>query len=141
MMKMLALLIPLALATGCKKDDAKAKPQTPEAPKAEVSKPSTAPTEAAKPSDGARFEIKVTEKGFEPESTNVPAGKPVTLVFERTTDKTCAKEVVLTLDDGKKIEKELPLNTPVEIAATFPKAGKLGYACGMDMFKGTVVVQ
>jgi hypothetical protein len=31
--------------------------------------------------------------------------------------------------------------TPVEIAATFPKAGKLGYACGMDMIKGTVVVE
>ena len=33
--------------------------------------------------------------------------------------------------------KDLPLNTPVEIAATFPTAGKLGYAC-MDMVRGTV---
>lgn len=28
------------------------------------------------------------------------------------------KEVVLTLDDGTKVKKELPMNTPVEIAAT-----------------------
>ena len=43
--------------------------------------------------------------------------------------------------DGKKIEKSLPLDAPVEVAATFPKAGKLDYACGMDMIKGTIMVQ
>ena len=122
MMKLAALLIPFAFATACKKEESSPKPT---------------PTKSA---DGTRFDIKVTEKGFEPEDVNVPAGKPVTLVFERKTDQTCAKEVVLTMDDGKKVEKELPLNTPVEIAATFPKAGKLGYACGMDMLKGTIVV-
>ena len=72
---------------------------------------------------------------------SVPVGKPVTLVFERKTEQTCAKQVVLTMDDGKRIEKALPMNAPVEIATTFPKAGKLGYACGMDMIKGTITVQ
>ena len=119
MMKLAALVIPFALLTACKQAD----------------KPT--PTKTA---DG-KFVIAVTEKGFEPDSTTVPAGKPVTLVFERKTDQTCAKSVVLTLDDGKKVEKDLPLNTPVEIAATFPKAGKLGYACGMEMLKGTIVVE
>ncbi len=46
-----------------------------------------------------------------------------------------------SLDDGKKIERALPLDKPVEIAATFPKAGRLGYACSMDMAKGVIVVQ
>ncbi len=92
------------------------------------------------PSDPSKIQISVTEKGFEPESVDVPAGKPVTLVFTRKTDKTCAKEVILTMDDGKKIEKALPLDQPVELATTFSKAGKLGYACGMDMIKGTIVV-
>ena len=96
---------------------------------------------AAKATDASKIDISVTEKGFEPESVDVPAGKPVTIVFTRKTDQTCAKEIVLTMDDGQKIEKKLPLNTPVEIAATFPKAGKLGYACGMDMVKGIIVVQ
>lgn len=69
----------------------------------------------------------------------MPAGKPVTLVFKRVTDKTCAKACVLTMDDGKTIVRELPLDTPVELTATFPKAGKLACACSMNMIKGTVV--
>ena len=127
MMKAAALLIPFALLTACNKKDESAPKPTPAAP--------------TKSADGTRFDIKVTEKGFEPADVAVPVGKPVTLVFERKTDQTCAKQVVLTMDDGKKIEKQLPLNTPVELAATFAKAGKLGYACGMDMIKGNIVVQ
>jgi len=124
MSKLLLVLVPLALIAGCKKkEDA----------------PSSPP--AAKAKDPSRIEITVTEKGFEPESVNVPAGKPVTLVFDRKTDKTCAREVILTMDDGKTIERKLPLDTPVELAVTFPKAGKLGYACSMEMFKGAIVVQ
>jgi plastocyanin domain-containing protein len=129
MKMLLSVLLPIALLSACgkaKKDEGAAKP---------------APTETKKSTDPNRFDISVTENGFEPEETTVPAGKEVKLVFERKTDKTCAKQVILTMDDGKTIQKELPLNTPVEIAATFPKAGKLGYACDMDMIKGHVVVQ
>jgi plastocyanin domain-containing protein len=89
----------------------------------------------------AQYQIDVTEKGFEPGDLAVPAGKQVTIVFDRKTDATCAKQIVLDTGDGNKIQKDLPLNTPVEIAATFPKAGKLSYACGMDMMKGTITVQ
>ena len=95
----------------------------------------------AAPPSATRFEIAVTDKGFEPRDVTVPAGKPVTLVFDRKTDQTCATEIVVEAGDGTKIEKKLPLNTPVEIATTFPKAGKLGYACAMDMMKGTITVQ
>lgn len=126
MTRLLVLFASLALATACnKKGDSSPAPAT----------------TSSKPAGSSRFEIDVTENGFEPSDIAVPAGKPVTLVFERKTEQTCAKQVVLTMDDGKKIEKELPMNTPVEIATTFPKAGKLGYACGMDMLKGTVTVQ
>ena len=96
----------------------------------------TAPKTAA-----PKFEISVTKKGFEPETVNVPANKPVTLVFTRKTQATCTKQIVLTMADGKKIERALPLDTAVAIDVTFPKAGKLGYACGMDMNKGVIVVQ
>jgi plastocyanin domain-containing protein len=88
-----------------------------------------------------RIEIQVTKRGFDPAEVTVPAKTPVTLVFTRKTEATCAKTVVLTLDDGSKIERALPLDKPVEIAATFPKAGTLGYACTMNMTKGTIVVQ
>jgi len=96
--------------------------------------------EPAPAASGSRYEIAVTEKGFEPGDLAVPAGKPVTIVFDRKTDATCAKQIVLDTG-GSKIQKDLPLNTPVEIATTFPKAGKLSYACGMDMMKGTITVQ
>ena len=88
-----------------------------------------------------RIDVSVTKRGFDPDSINVPAKQPVTLVFTRKTDETCTKSVVLTLDDGKKIERALPLDKPVEIAMTFPKAGKLGYSCSMDMAKGVIVVE
>jgi plastocyanin domain-containing protein len=102
---------------------------------------SAAPASATAAADPAKVQITVTEKGFEPDTVTVPAAKPVTLVFTRKTDNTCVKEVILTMGDGTKVEKPLPLDTAVEIAATFPKAGKVGYVCGMDMMKGTIVVQ
>jgi plastocyanin domain-containing protein len=102
---------------------------------------STALADTTPKTDSARIEIAVTRSGFEPGNISVPAKKPVKLVFTRKTDQTCTKSVVVTLDDGKKLERELPLDTPVELAVTFPKAGKLTYACSMDMIKGFVVVQ
>lgn len=96
----------------------------------------------AKPSAAAkRYEITVTEKGFEPEKLTVPSARPVTFVFTRKTDQTCVKKVVLDLGNGKKQERDLPLGKPVEVAATFAKAGQLRYACGMDMMSGTLTVQ
>jgi plastocyanin domain-containing protein len=99
----------------------------------------TASADAPKP-DSSRIAIAVTKRGFDPETISVPARKPVTLVFTRKTDETCTKSIVLTLD-GKKLERALPLDKPVELAVTFPKAGKLSYACSMDMTKGYIVVQ
>lgn len=93
------------------------------------------------PTQTARLDIAVTEKGFEPDNVNVPAGKPVTLVFDRKTDQTCATEVVIPMPDGRKIEKKLPLNVPVEVATTFSSPGKLTYACGLNMMKATITVQ
>jgi plastocyanin domain-containing protein len=94
---------------------------------------------SADPTSGSRIPISVTEDGFAPARVKVPQGKPVTLVFERKTDKTCAKEIVLEVG-GQKIERALPLDTPVEVVVTFRQAGELTYACGMDMVRGTIVV-
>lgn len=88
-----------------------------------------------------RVDIAVTRAGFEPGSIAVAAKEPVTLVFTRKTDATCAKRVILTLDDGKQLARDLPLDTPVELAVTFPRAAKLTYACSMDMVTGVIVVR
>ncbi len=96
--------------------------------------------EPAKATPG-RYDIAVTEAGFRPETIQVPSGRPVTLVFRRKTDATCAKDVVVHVDGTQKIEKALPLDPPVEIVATFPRPGALTCACGMDMVKGHIHVQ
>jgi plastocyanin domain-containing protein len=114
--RMLSFLIPLAFVSTAVRADAPKAKQT-------------------------RFEIAITHSGFEPGSITVPAKIPVELVFTRKTDQTCTKSIVVTVDDGKTIERELPLDKPVAIAVTFPKAGTLGYACSMNMNKGTIVVQ
>ncbi len=115
-----AICVSSALIGGCNKD--------------------TPPTPSA-PAGSNRLEIVVTENGFEPDHLTVEKGKPTTLAFTRKTDKTCAKEVILQVGDGTNVERALPLNVTVEIAATFPKAGEVQFACGMDMVKGHVVVQ
>ena len=88
-----------------------------------------------------RIDISVTKDGFEPKGITVQKGEEVTLVFTRKVERTCAKSVVVRLDGDTKVEKALPLDTPVEITATFPKAGELGYACSMDMLGGVITVR
>ncbi len=89
----------------------------------------------------ARVAIAVTENGFEPESIQVRKGEPVTLVFTRKTKVTCATDVLIKIDDKTSIKKDLPLNAPVEIPVSFPRSGKLRYACGMDMLAGVIHVE
>jgi plastocyanin domain-containing protein len=100
-----------------------------------------ASAESDKKASPKRIEISVTEAGFEPNKVTVKAGEEVTLAFTRKTDETCAKEVVLYVNDKEKVEKKLPLNQVVTVKVKFSKAGELGYACGMNMYKGVIVVQ
>ncbi len=85
-----------------------------------------------------RIELKVTNQGFVPEEVKVKKGEPLELVVTRTTDQTCAKEIVVK-DAG--VSKELPLNKPVSIALTPQKTGELKYACGMNMLTGVLLVE
>ena len=82
--------------------------------------------------------ITVDADGFKPNSVTFKKGAPATLIFTRTTDDTCATEVVFPQLD---IKKELPKNTPVTITVPTDKEQKLTFQCGMGMFKGSVVVK
>ena len=99
-----------------------------------------APPTSSTPAAPTRFQIAVTSAGFEPKNVVVPKGKPIIFTFERRVERTCGTEVVMVVD-GQKIEKELPLNTAVELAITFGTAGTVKYACAMDMIRGTITVQ
>ena len=85
-----------------------------------------------------RITIKVTSKGFEPAIGRARAGSPIILVVTRTTDRTCATELVIR---DRKIRRSLPLNRAVEIRLALEKPGRLRIACGMDMVSGTLIVQ
>ena len=107
-------------------------------------KPAPAPAPAPAPPvvvAPTTIAIEVTSRGFSPNKITVKKGVPVTFVFTRTSDKTCAKEVVIAVGDGTTIERALPLKQKVEIAMTFAKSGELAYACKMDMVTGTISVQ
>ena len=102
---------------------------------------STGPPPASSGSDTAKIQsvkIVVNEQGFEPAKVSLRAGTPARLTFIRTTDKTCATEVVFP---SLNIKRALPLNEPVDIEFTPAKSGEVAFACGMNMFRGTVVVQ
>ena len=81
--------------------------------------------------------ITVNEKGFEPGSLTLKPDVPAEVTFIRTSDATCATSVVIP---DYKIKQDLPLNKPVVVSFT-PKKGTFGFACGMSMFQGKIVVQ
>jgi plastocyanin domain-containing protein len=86
----------------------------------------------------ATVAVKVTDKGFEPSAVTLAKGSAATLVFTRTTDATCAKEVAFP---ELKLKKELPLNTPVAVTIPTGEARTLAFTCGMGMYKSSIVVQ
>ena len=67
-----------------------------------------------------------------------PAGSKATLTFVRTSDKTCATEVVFP---ELNVEKPLPLNVPVSLEVPSDAARTLHFQCGMGMFKGALLVK
>ena len=85
---------------------------------------------------GQTLEMKVTDKGFEPAAAIVRKGEPVTLVVTRTTEKTCATDIVI---DEYGIKTALPLNKPVTVSFTPKKAGELKYGCAMNKMIGGVL--
>jgi cobalt-zinc-cadmium efflux system membrane fusion protein len=90
------------------------------------------------PPDVQSVKILVNERGFEPANVVLRAGAPARLTFLRTTDKTCGTEVVFP---SLNMKRTLPLNQPVDIGFTPAKPGELAFACGMNMLRGTIIVQ
>jgi plastocyanin domain-containing protein len=89
---------------------------------------------------GARVvNISITDEGYRPSPVTLKQGEPVKLVLTRTTDHTCATEIVL---DEHGINTPLPLNQPVEVHFTPTKTGKLVYGCAMGkMISGVLMVE
>ena len=146
----IALTLALAWAPACdkadadKSGDAKAKTEDKADAKPDA-KPEDKPDADVKPADDAavtevaadgRVDISVDASGYHPETISAPANSTITLAFKRTTDAGCGQELVIKALD---IKKDLPLNEVVEIPVSVPESGELGFACGMDMYKGKVI--
>lgn len=75
---------------------------------------------------------------FTPASVTVKAGLPARLHFRRGDKATCADEIVFP-DLG--IRKKIAENQTVTVDVPAQRARTLNFVCGMNMMKGSVVVQ
>ena len=105
--------------------------------RAEVPGSATAGADRSQTSKAQTNRVTVGDQGFQPPRFTLRAGVPARLTFVRTSEKTCATEVIFP---SLKIRRDLPLNKPVEIEFT-PAKGELAFVCGMNMLRGTVVVE
>ena len=81
--------------------------------------------------------VKVSKSGFSPSSIDVEAGHKLNLVFNRADDKNCGSKVVFA---KLGISKTLPVGKDVVVSITPKESGQISFACGMGMYKGSIVV-
>jgi plastocyanin domain-containing protein len=126
-MRALLVLAIAAAVVSCAKD-AEKKPAGP------ATAPVTAGTVGA---DGARrVPITAGTDGYVPGEISAKPNEKLILQVTRTVEGECLSQI--TVAGGPVIE--LPMNKPVDIPVTAPATGKVTFACGMDMFRGTIVV-
>lgn len=82
--------------------------------------------------------VSLTESGYSPTQLRLRKGVPARITFVRKTEDGCGREVVIP---AYNIRRELPLNMPVSVRFTPNRAGTFGFACGMKMLKGTLIVR
>lgn len=75
--------------------------------------------------------------GYTPSVVTLKKGVPAKLIFLRKDPSGCLEQVVMP-DFG--VSSKLPVNKPYVINITPTEVGQFKYACGMNMFFGTVVV-
>ena len=100
-------------------------------------KEASAPAPTLGPTGERVVDFKVTEEGFEPATVSVKKGQPLVMRVTRTTDKTCATELLIAETE---INVPLPLNQVVEVRYTPNKSGQIHYGCGMGMMVSGVLV-
>jgi plastocyanin domain-containing protein len=87
--------------------------------------------------EGRLIPIAVTNDGFSPSTIEAKKGEAITLRFTRTTKSDCLKAIAIP---DLKIERDLPMNTPVDVTIKPDKEGKLVFQCWMAMVRGTINV-
>ncbi len=124
-----ASLVLGSLSFGCGKADANAAPAAAQ---------SGQPAAVAETATGRVVEIKVTDKGFEPKTVEAKKGETVSLKFVRSTTSECLKAISIP---SLKINRDLPMNTPVIVNVPAEKEGKIVFQCWMAMVMGEIDVK
>ena len=76
--------------------------------------------------------------GYSPDLIRVQAGMPLRLVFDRQESGDCTSRVVFP-DFG--VSRSLPAFATTAVEFTPDRAGEFGFACGMNMVHGTLLVE
>ncbi|MBC7806976.1 MAG: cupredoxin domain-containing protein [Akkermansiaceae bacterium] len=76
--------------------------------------------------------------GYSPASVSVKAGKPVELTFVRKSAAGCDGELLIP---SLKVNKILKQGDKTVVRFTPKKGETIAYSCGMNMYKGRVVVK
>lgn len=84
------------------------------------------------------FKIVVSKDGFTPEEVTFQKGQPLKLAFFRVDEENCADEVVFK---ELKITKKLPVGEVVLVDVPTNKTGAINFTCGMNMYKGKIVIE
>lgn len=98
--------------------------------------------EAAQPEviDGVQvITVKVEDMGYTPNRIAFKAGVPAKIIFDQHGTTECAWDV-MSKDLGIKLTP-LPEGEQTAVEFTPQEAGTYTFTCGMDMLKGTVVVE
>jgi cytochrome c biogenesis protein CcmG/thiol:disulfide interchange protein DsbE len=85
-----------------------------------------------------RATIYVNAEGYRPTNVVLRRGIPTRLTFIRTDAEGCGTEIVIP---ALGINRPLPLNVPVVVSFTPNKSGRFKLTCGMDMFRGSLIVR
>jgi plastocyanin domain-containing protein len=80
----------------------------------------------------------IVKGGYQPRSIVVKAGRPVRLTFTRKEASSCGEELVFP-DFGKR--EHLPENQAVAVDINPEKPGEYDFTCGMNMYRGKLIVE
>jgi cytochrome c biogenesis protein CcmG/thiol:disulfide interchange protein DsbE len=82
--------------------------------------------------------IVVNAEGYQPVNVFLRRGVRARLTFIRRVAEGCGTEIVIP---AYGINRPLPLNAPVVVTLTPKAAGRIKITCGMNMFRGSLIVR
>jgi len=84
-------------------------------------------------------EVEITVKGgYAPDLIRVRQGVPVRLTFDRQESGDCTARVVFP---DFRVSRSLPAFTKTSVEFVPDRSGEFGFACGMNMVHGTLIVE